>query len=102
MTFISKVTTQVIDQFKVYRKGCWVNGNGRPVESHDDIKERTRKGARAHTINFELGALKTIFNLAINLPTGKKLMGHTDIQTTMMYAHLAPEVHKAAVDKLSF
>ncbi|UCD95662.1 MAG: tyrosine-type recombinase/integrase, partial [Candidatus Zixiibacteriota bacterium] len=27
----------------------------------------------------------------VNLPTVKKLMGHSDIQTTMIYAHLTPD-----------
>jgi len=65
VTFISQITTQVLDQYKVFRKDSWVNPNGQEVSSEDDIKEHTRKGARAHTINFELGVLRTIFNLAI-------------------------------------
>ena len=65
ITFLSQITPQILDQYKVYRKDSWVNPNGRDVESEEDIKEHTRKGARAHTINFELSALKTIFNLAI-------------------------------------
>jgi len=62
---ISQVNTEIIDRYKVYRKDAWTNPNGSPVESEDDVKEYTRKGARAHTINFEVGTLKTIFNLAI-------------------------------------
>ncbi len=63
--FISQVTPEIIDQYKVYRKSAWVNPNGAPVESEDEVKEYTRKGARAHTVNFEVGALKSVFNLAI-------------------------------------
>ncbi len=37
----------------------------------------------------------------VDLPTVKRLMGHTDIQTTMIYAHLAPEHLSDAVNKLS-
>ena len=36
----------------------------------------------------------------VDLPTVKKLMGHSDIQTTMIYAHLAPEHLIDAVNKL--
>jgi len=38
----------------------------------------------------------------VDLPTVKKLMGHSDIQTTMIYAHLAPDHLEKAVDKLTF
>lgn len=62
---ISQVSTEVVDRYKVFRKDAWTNPNGSPVESDEDVKDYTRKGARAHTINFEIGTLKTIFNLAI-------------------------------------
>ncbi|MCK4573061.1 MAG: site-specific integrase [candidate division Zixibacteria bacterium] len=65
VTFISEVTAETIDRYKVYRKDAWVNPNGQPVESDDDVNGHTRKGARGHTINFEVGTLRTIFNLAI-------------------------------------
>ena len=38
----------------------------------------------------------------VDLPTVQKLMGHSDIQTTMIYAHLAPDHLSDAVNKLSF
>ena len=38
----------------------------------------------------------------VDLPTVSKLMGHSDIETTMIYAHLAPEHLADAVNKLSF
>jgi len=37
---------------------------------------------------------------SVDLPTVKKLMGHSDIETTMIYAHLAPEHLSEAVNKL--
>jgi integrase len=36
----------------------------------------------------------------IDLPTVKKLMGHSDIATTMIYAHLAPDHLSDAVNKV--
>ena len=36
----------------------------------------------------------------VDLPTVAKLMGHADIATTMMYAHLAPDHLVGAVEKL--
>ena len=62
---VSQITTEIIDRYKVARKDAWVNPNGDAVESDDDVKGYTRRGARAHTINFEIGTLKTVFNLAI-------------------------------------
>lgn len=38
----------------------------------------------------------------VDLPTVQKLLGHKDINTTMIYAHLAPEHLMHAVNKLSF
>ncbi len=63
--FLSQIGAREIDGYKVFRKGEWVNPNGDPVESDEDVSEHTRKGARAHTINFEIGTLRTIFNMAI-------------------------------------
>ncbi|MBN2226817.1 MAG: site-specific integrase [candidate division Zixibacteria bacterium] len=65
IVFLSEVTSEEIDKYKLFRKDAWVNPNGIPVESDDDINDHTRKGARAHTINFEVSTLKTVFNLAI-------------------------------------
>jgi site-specific recombinase XerD len=65
LTFLSEISTEIIDRYKVHRKDSWVNPNGQPVSSEAEVNGHTRKGARAHTINFEIGTLKSIFNLAI-------------------------------------
>ncbi len=39
---------------------------------------------------------------AFHLPTVQKLMGHADIQTTMIYSHLAADHLAEAVEKLEF
>jgi integrase len=36
----------------------------------------------------------------VPIPVIKELLGHSDIATTMIYAHLSPEVHSAAIEKL--
>jgi site-specific recombinase XerD len=38
----------------------------------------------------------------VDLPTVQRLLGHSDIQTTMIYAHLAPDHLSKAVEKLPF
>jgi len=65
LTFVSEINTEAIDQYKIFRKNSLVNPNGSPVKSEDDARDYTRKGARAHTINFEISALRTVFNQAI-------------------------------------
>jgi site-specific recombinase XerD len=36
----------------------------------------------------------------VDLPTVQKLMGHSDIQTTLIYSHLAPDHLADAVNRL--
>ena len=64
-SFMSEINAELIDRYKVFRKDAWVNPNGQRVDSDSAVTPHTRRGARAHTINFEVGALRTIFNLAI-------------------------------------
>jgi site-specific recombinase XerD len=65
ISLLSQIRAKEIDEYKVFRKGEWVNPNGDPVESEADLTDYSRKGARAHTINFELSTLRTIFYMAI-------------------------------------
>ena len=60
------------------------------------IKDLTRIYTLRHTLAGHLVIS------GVGLPTVKKLMGHSDIQTTMIYAHLAPDHLADAVNKLSF
>jgi site-specific recombinase XerD len=65
IVFLSQVKAKEIDEYKAFRKGEWVNPDGDPVESDDDVSGHNRRGAGAHTINFELGTLRSIFYLAV-------------------------------------
>jgi integrase len=38
----------------------------------------------------------------VPIPVIKELMGHSDIATTMIYAHLSPSTYKEAISKLDF
>ena len=38
----------------------------------------------------------------VDLPTVQKLLGHSDIQTTMIYSHLAQDHLNDAINKLDF
>jgi len=38
----------------------------------------------------------------VDLPTVKKLMRHSDIETTMIYSHLADEYVNKAIEKLNY
>jgi integrase len=60
------------------------------------IRELTRVHTLRHTFASHL------VMQGVDLPTVGKLMGHTDIETTMIYSHLAPEHLANAVTKLPF
>ncbi len=65
IVFLSQIGAGEIDGYKIFRKGEWVNPNGDSGECDEDVSGYTRKGARARAINFEIGALRTIFNMVI-------------------------------------
>ncbi len=61
---LSQLSTEVIEGFKAFRRDEWVNPNGKPVNGDEGVKDYTRKGARARTVNLELDAIKTMLNVA--------------------------------------
>jgi site-specific recombinase XerD len=65
IVLLSQIGNRELEEYKTFRRKEWVNPNGMKIESDEDKTEHTRKGARAHTINFEIGTLQTVFNLAI-------------------------------------
>ncbi len=60
------------------------------------LKHVTRLHTLRHTFASHL-----VMN-GVDLPSIQKLLGHTDIETTMIYSHLSPEHLIKAVNKLSF
>ncbi len=61
-----------------------------------EIPELTKVHTLRHTFASHL-----VMN-GVDLPTVGKLMGHSDVETTMIYAHLAPEHLSKAIVKLPF
>ena len=61
-----------------------------------DIKGLTKLHSLRHTYASHL-----VMN-GVDLPTVQKLMGHADIQTTMIYSHLAPDHLAEAANKINF
>jgi len=55
---------------------------------------------KVHTLRHTFASLLVMSG--VDLPTVMKLMGYSDIQTTMIYAHLAPDHLADTVNKLSF
>lgn len=55
---------------------------------------------RVHTLRHTFAS--HLVMQGVDLPIVMKLMGHADIQTTMIYAHLAPDYLPDAVNRLSF
>ena len=63
-------------------------------------KAKIKDLSRLHTLRHTF-ASRLVVN-GVDLPTVMKLMGHSDIQTTMIYAHLTPDHLADAVEKLGF
>lgn len=79
----------------------------RPFVSENRLYKRFAALMRKLGMNGTLHDLRHTFasHLAMKgvpIPIIKELLGHSDISTTMMYAHLSPEIHRAAVEKLRF
>lgn len=60
---LSDLTTDIIEQFKVWRKSVPVAKNGGNTEKVK--KEHVRAGAKSYTVNFEVMTIKTMLNLAV-------------------------------------
>ncbi len=62
---VSQLTPEIMEAYKTFRRVSRMNPNGKPVKGGTSVTSRTRVGVRARTVNFELDALKVMFNLAI-------------------------------------
>jgi len=80
--------------------------DGRPLVNN--LNRRFRNAAkRAGLSGISIHSLRHTFAshlvmASVPLATVSKLLGHADIKTTMIYAHLSPDHLKSAVNKLNF
>lgn len=83
-----------------------VKGNGR---SHNWLRTELIRIAReagipkltkVHTLRHTFAS--HLMMAGVDLPSIQKLMGHSDIETTMIYAHLASDHLANAIEKLSY
>lgn len=64
------------------------------------LKRAGLKGVGWHTLRHTFASHLVMAD--VNLRTIKELLGHSDIKTTMIYAHLAPDHLKNSVERLRF
>ncbi|MCK4606670.1 MAG: tyrosine-type recombinase/integrase [candidate division Zixibacteria bacterium] len=93
-----------------------IKGRGKPRKRRSVAKRKNEKRKRKRRVH-KYPVLSGIENLTklhtlrhtfsghlimqgVDLPIVKKLMCHSDIQTTMIYAHLSPDHLADAVDRL--
>ena len=108
------ISNGLLDVFKNHKekskKSSFVFHNGRghllpPNKLRKRLISITKKCGfpdvtKIHTLRHTF-ASHLVMN-GVDLPTVKKLMGHSDIETTMIYSHLADEHVDKAVEKLEF
>jgi integrase len=80
--------------------------NGTP-RANNLLKELKRTGKKCGIGDLNIHTLRHTFAShlvmgGVDLPTVQKLLGHSDIKTTMIYAHLAPDHLRGAVEKLGY
>jgi integrase len=78
------------------RSHNWLRTELISIARNAGIRDLTKVHTLRHTFASHL-----VMN-GVDLPTVSKLMGHSDIETTMIYAHLAPDHLAKAVTKLPF
>ncbi len=86
----------------------FVDKKGQPVDA-DNLRQHLIRTARKAGIQnlTELHALRHTFAShllmrGVDIPTVQKLMGHRDIETTMIYSHQTTDHLRSAVAKLQF
>ena len=106
------MSSQLVDEFKKL-KAEFENGHGQVFRKRDGTPHRGEVRRPLESVIKQTGLKRfTLHDLrhtfashlimeGVDLPTVQKLMGHANITTTMIYAHLAPDHLKNAIDRLN-
>lgn len=96
----------ILRQRKKKASGSYVFGtkDGRP-RHNNVLKELKRTAKKAGIEHITIHMLRHTFAshlvmAGVDLPTVQKLLGHASITTTMIYAHLAPDHLRSAIEKI--
>lgn len=66
------------------------------------IELSTKMGIKGTLHDFRHTFASHLAMAGVPIPVISELLGHSNITTTMIYAHLSPTAHKAAIEKLPF
>lgn len=103
---LNAIALAALESLPTYRRregSVFLNTEGQPVRSARDWFEPAveKAGLRDYTWHCNRHTFASRLVMAgIDIRTVAQLMGHSTIQMTMRYAHLAPEHTQAAVDRL--
>jgi len=106
---INESLVGVLKELETKKKGRYVfHDKGQQIENNrlrKRLMSLTKRcgfpdATKLHTLRHTFAS--HLVMKGVDLPTVKKLMGHSDIQTTMIYSHLADEHVDRAVEKLEF
>lgn len=103
---VNEQLLKVLGKRKKGRGYVFTTKDGRPMLNNllRRIKEIYRKAgienANIHTFRHTFAS--HLIMAGVDLATVKELLGHSDIKTTMIYSHLAPEHLKGATERLRF
>lgn len=105
------MTPRLLEVLRELPKGddpyVFKNGGGRPLDpdvlSRDFLRLARScgiKNASTHTLRHTFAS--HLVMSSVDLYTVQKLLGHSSIKTTEIYAHLAPDYLRSAMDKLRY
>ncbi len=88
----------------VEKKEGWVLTGDKPYNPNNlsihfaKLRKKAGVGGRMHDLRHTFGS--GLVRAGVPLPVVKDLMGHTQIETTMIYVHVTPDQYRKAIDDL--